>query len=196
MLVYNPRRLGFTEWQESQHAKSGGRVMTSRLAFLCGCRNDSALCHQHARLGADLRSHQARSRLGVSRRARARDRQGRTPVRRQRRGRRALRGRSRQRHREDRNSVAGRHGGRHRVRARRHHGVDRLPDRRPLRAQGRRPDQEARLRPARHQLAGLPQGRPAVRDAGVPRRRAVRNRCRGRKAAAQDHGEDGRPQRF
>ena len=39
--------------------------------------------------------------------------------------------------------------------------------------QGRRPGQEARLRPARHQLARLPQGWTAVRDAGVSRRRAL-----------------------
>ncbi len=39
--------------------------------------------------------------------------------------------------------------------------------------QGRRPGQEARLRPARHQFAGLPQGRTALCQHRVPRRHAL-----------------------
>ena len=128
--------------------KSGGSVMTSRLAL--GAAVAAAFLHQRSRrFGADICGHPTGSRLGISRRAWPWNRQGRAIVCRQRRGCCDVRSRSQQRYRKDRDPDAGRHGGRHRVRARRHHGVDRISHRRSLLAQGRRPDQEARLRPRR-----------------------------------------------
>ena len=140
--------------------------------IVCGCRNDGLLHHWRC-LGADLRGDPARSRIGVPRRAWAWHRQAGTLVRRQRRRRRAVRGRSRQGYREDRDPRARGHGRRHCVRARRHHGLDRLPHRRPLCAEGRRPDQKAGFGTARDQLARVPQGRPALCDASVSGRRAL-----------------------
>ena len=49
----------------------------------------------------------------------------------------------------------GRHGRRHRLRTRQYDGMDRVSHRRSPLPQGRWPDQEARLRPARDQLAWL-----------------------------------------